>query len=134
MKRSICLLFILGLLIPAVMQAEKAEKKPAVDHSDPVKIVQAVFEAARNKDMSILPSLCDPKGEHDQDTRRLCEVANHEGGLEMFTKWFGKGKVNGKATIEGDNAKVPFLFGPEGKRKEEMNLVKRDGKWYLSSF
>lgn len=131
MKRMICLLFVLGFLTNAVALAEK---KTTVDFSDPVKVVQAIFDAAKNKDIVILTSLCDPKGENDGDTRRICDVAKDSKKLDEFVLWFSKGKVTGKAIIEDDRARVPFLFGPDGKKKEEMNLIKRDGKWYLYSF
>ncbi len=131
MKRTICLLFIFGFLTLSVMHAGG---KSAVDFTDPVKVVQAVFDAAKNKDIVILTTLCDPKEENDGDTRRICELTKDSEKLAEFFKWFSKGKVTGKAVITGDKAAVPFVFGPEGKRKEEMNLVNRDGKWYLSSF
>ncbi len=131
MKRMICLLFIMGLLAQGVVQAED---QLAVDFTDPVKVVQAIFKAARTKDVKILATLCDPRGENDGDTRRLCEVAKDSKGLAEFVKWFASGKVTGKAVIKGEKAIVPFVFGPDGKRKEEMHLVLRNGKWYLSSF
>ncbi len=133
MKRLICVLFILGLLVPVAMQAGD---KAAVDMSDPVKVVEAIFEAARTNNAKLLGGLCDPTGENDGDTKRLCKIASDTGGEGMaeLVKYFAKGKVTGKAVITGDRAVVPFLFGPDGKKKEEMNLIKRDGKWYLSSF
>lgn len=131
MKKYICLCFMLVFLTNTVALAEK---KPVVDFSDPVKVVQAIFDAARNKDIVILTSLCDPEGENDGDTRRICNVAKDSTLLDEFVLWFAKGKVTGKAVIEGDRARVPFLFGPDGKKKEEMNLVKREGRWYLYSF
>jgi len=53
---------------------------------------------------------------------------------EPFATFFSKGKINGNATIEGDKAQVPILFGPDGTKDETMNLVKKDNKWYLQSF
>ena len=131
MKRMICLLFVLGVLTNVALLTEN---KPVVDFSDPVKVVQAIFDAAKNKDIVILTSLCDPKAENDGDTRRICNVAKNSEKLDEFVLWFAKGKVTGKAIIENDRARVPFIFGPDGKKKEEMNLIKRDGKWYLYSF
>jgi hypothetical protein len=133
MKRMICLFFVLGFLANAVALAD-TEKKPAVDFTDPVKVVQAIFDAAKNKDIVILTTLCDPEGENDGDTRRICDVAKDTRKLDEFVLWFSKGKVTGEAVIEEDRARVPFIFGPDGNKKEEMNLIKRDGKWYLYSF
>lgn len=132
MKRTICLLFVLGILTNAVLLS--VETKPAVDFTDPVKVVQAIFDAAKNENFAVLASLCDPKGENDGDTRRICSVATDSKISDEFVLWFSKGKVTGKALIEDDRARVPFVFGPDGKKKEEMNLIKRDGRWYLYSF
>ncbi|MCK4762465.1 MAG: hypothetical protein KAW12_09730 [Candidatus Aminicenantes bacterium] len=131
MKKLACLLFMLVLL---ALGLSADEKKPAVDFSNPVKVVDAIFEAARNEDLTVLDQLCDPKGENDGDTRRICEMAKNPEMIEEFYEWFGKGKVTGAAVIEGDTAKVPFVFGPEAQHKEDMILVKREGKWYLSDF
>ncbi len=53
---------------------------------------------------------------------------------KMFKEYFSKGKVVGEATIEGDDAKVNILFGPDGTKEETFNMKKKDGKWYLMSF
>jgi len=130
MKKFVCFLFVLMFFVNVLISEEK---KP-LDFTDPVKVVQAIFDAAKNKDIVILTALCDPKGENDGDTRRICEVAKDPKKLAEFVTWFAKGKVTGKAVIKGDRAVVPFLFGPDGKRKEEMHLIKRAGKWYLYNF
>jgi hypothetical protein len=95
MKRMICLFFVLGFLTNAVALVN-TEKKPTIDFTDPVKVVQAIFDAAKNKDIVILTSLCDPKGENDGDTRRICDVAKDHKKLDEFVLWFAKGKVTGK--------------------------------------
>lgn len=102
--------------------------------SDPVKVVEAVFEAARTGDLSVLPGLCDPAGKNDGDTKAICLISTlskEEQG--EFIKYFEKGKVIGEPEISGDNAKVKIVFGPRGNKNEEFNLVRIDGKWYLSS-
>jgi len=108
----------------------------------PANVVNAIFYAARTQDFQILGELCDPEGKGDGDTRRICDLAfskkNDEYTREEFVEVFKNGKVSGSTTNEsnewGDFADVPILFGPKGDKKETMNLVKRDGKWYLSSF
>lgn len=102
------------------------------DQSSPEGVVKMVFAAASSGDMSSLKDLCDPNGENDGDTRRICESADTK--PEEFTEFFSKGKVNGDATVNGDKAEVPFLFGPDGTKEETMNVVKRGDKWYLMSF
>lgn len=80
----------------------------------------------------MLKNLCDPLAENDGDTRDICNLT--EKRQKEFIEYFKDGKLNGSATIDGDKAKVPFLFGPGASKDEEMNLVKREGKWYLYSF
>ena len=102
--------------------------------SDPVKVVEAVFEAARTGDLSVLPGLCDPTGKNDGDTKAICFIGTlSKEEQDEFIKYFEKGKVIGEPEISGDNAKVKIVFGPKGNKNEEFNLVRIDGKWYLSS-
>ena len=81
----------------------------------------------------MMKNLCDPKNENDGDTRDICQLKDEKIQKE-FVKYFKNGKLNGETQIDGDKAIVPFLFGPNGDKKEEMKLVKRDGKWYLYDF
>ena len=79
---------------------------------------------------------CDPLGENDSDTQMICDIATDETNREEFIEYFATGKISGEARISrnGAEAEVPFLFGPDGDREETMNLINRDGQWYLSSF
>ena len=100
--------------------------------NDPVKVVEAVFEAARTEDYSILITLCDPLGENDDPTSNMCNVANAP--IERkneFIEYFSKGKVVGEVEIEGNTASVPIRFGPKGELDEVFVLVLRNGLWYL---
>ena len=106
-----------------------------VDHSDPAAVTSAVFDAAVSADLSDLPGLCDPRGENDGDTQRyICDMTIDSADWGAFVDAFAKARVSGPAVIGGSTARVPFLFGPDGTRQETMNLILRDGKWYLSSF
>jgi hypothetical protein len=81
-----------------------------------------------------LPGLCDPTGANDGDTKQICNIGQApKDKQDEFVKYFEKGKVVGDAEISGDSAKVKILFGLNGNKKEEFNLVRIDGKWYLSS-
>ncbi len=105
------------------------------DQSDPSQVVSVLFEVARGTvPATVLSQLCDPTGESDMDTRRICDNANGFDPEGEFAMFFRRGKLNGSAVIDGDNASVPFLFGPDGDEAEMMDLVKKDGKWYLSAF
>lgn len=106
----------------------------AVDHADPQSVVEVIFVVARGGDARLLSGLCDPTGQADLDTRRICDYAegfDREGEFPMF---FGEGKLDGAAVVLGTQAWVPFLFGPNGDERDTMELVNREGKWYLEQF
>ena len=105
----------------------------AIDQTKPEEVVKAIFKSAKSGDFEMMKNLCDPMGENDGDTRDICQLKDEKIQQE-FVKYFKNGKLNGSAQIKDDRAIVPFLFGPNGDKKEEMKLIKRDGKWYLYSF
>ena len=111
-----------------------AEEASQVDHSDPAAVLQTVFAAAQSEDFSDLAGLCDPLGENDDDTAMICAItADHE-MVDTFIEYFSQGEILGEAEVEGDTATIPFSFGPDGDQEEIMNLIMRDGIWYLLSF
>ena len=125
---------VAAALLLAVLGLAPATATADVDHGDPVAVLQAVIDAARSRDFAPLAALCDPKAENDADTRRICALATNAAGADDFVSYFGSGRVTGPAAVEGDRARVPFVFGPDGTRAETMVLVNRDGKWYLLGF
>ncbi len=104
--------------------------------SDPVILVQIIFDAAKSGNFIVLKNLCDPLGENDNDTQMICDLATDDSEADSFIEYFEKGKINGDAQISpnGNEAAVPFLFGPNGDDEETMELINRDGQWYLSDF
>jgi uncharacterized protein YuzE len=112
----------------------------APDQFTPEGTLQAVFDAARTKNFSLLANLCDPEGENDGDTQMICDLATSEQtgevNRDMFVEVFQKGKIMGRAEFnsDGTRAEVEFFFGPDGNDEETMNLIKREGQWYLLSF
>jgi hypothetical protein len=112
-----------------------AASKPAFDQTDPSQVVSMIFAVAGGKaEAKMLAELCDPQGENDGDTRRICDnAAGFDAGGE-FAMFFKEGKLKGPARVQGDAAVVEFLFGPNGDESESMELVRRGDKWYLSSF
>lgn len=110
------------------------ETTPANPQASPKAVADAIFAAARSGNYGGLAALVDPV-DADGDTKRLAEVMDGgESRHAEFKKWFGKGKVAGEVTIEGDTAEVPITFGPDGTKPQTFNMVRRDGKWYLQSF
>ncbi|MEM0999380.1 MAG: hypothetical protein AAGN35_20145 [Bacteroidota bacterium] len=105
-----------------------------VDHRDPSAVLQAVFDVAGGADPAVLGTLCDPLGKNDTDTRRICDLAGGFAPNDEFVQYFGHAKLNGDPIIDGTLARIPFLFGPNGDREETMEMVERDGKWYLKAF
>lgn len=100
--------------------------------NDPVRVVEAVFEAARTKDYSVLSTLCDPMEENDEPTSNMCNVSNApQERKKEFIAYFNKGQVVGEVKIEGNTASVPIKFGPNGELDEVFVLVLRNGLWYL---
>jgi len=106
---------------------------PKVDSSDPAAVLQAVFDAARSGDHSQLATL--GSSGPDGDVQMILGVPKGDEKIKtMFVTFFGKGKVVGTPRIQGDKAEVDFLFGPDGKKPETMNLIKEGGQWRLHSF
>lgn len=123
---------LLFLLLTAA--CAHADPDPEVRFTDPAAPVEAIFAAARSEDPSILPMLCRPDGGGDGDVRDVCGMTPDHERWDEFVEWFSTGRITGEAAVRQDRATVPFVFGPDGSRQEEMDLVRIDGRWYLSSF
>ena len=100
--------------------------------ASPGAVAEAIFEAARSGSFSSLPALIDPDA--DGDSKRIAEAATNEQTGTDFQLYFSKGKVSGEPTVNGDKASVNILFGPDGTREETLEMVRKNGKWYLVSF
>lgn len=118
---------------PATPATPAAPATGGIDNSSPTKVTEAVFAAAASGNTDQLKGLCDPTGEGDGDTKDICGLTPTSPKFGEFKEYFAKGKAT-KETVTGDAAEVTFLFGPDGTKDETMKLVRRDGKWYLSSF
>jgi hypothetical protein len=105
------------------------------DQSTPKGVAEMVFAAAQSGDYSRLKDLCDASLNTDNDAKHICDVTTGDDELKgQFKEHFSKGTVVGEPVIEGDNAKVEIMFGPDGTKKETLNMARKDGKWYLTSF
>jgi PBP1b-binding outer membrane lipoprotein LpoB len=115
--------------------ATPTEVAAGPDQSTPKGVAEMVFGAAKSGDYSKLKDLCDASLDTDGDAKHICDVSTGDDELKaQFKEHFSKGTVTGEPVIEGDNAKVDILFGPDGTKKETLNMAKKDGKWYLTSF
>ncbi len=149
------IIFILTILVSTFWVAVAQDKKSyEIDFTNPKSVVNAIFYAAQTKDFAIMQCLCDPYGRGDGDTKRLCAIPkivklmeDSDGAgqtkekIDEFVTAFKVGRINGEVSYkeykETLYAKVPFWFNhPSGASRsdETMNLVKRYGNWYLSSF
>lgn len=57
-----------------------------------------------------------------------------EGVREEFVRYFAKSQLKNEPVIDGEKATVDILFGPDGDKEETLEMVKKNGKWYLLSF
>ena len=140
MKKS----FFFLLLIPLLLFSCKSRSVRKNTNSSPEIVVQKLFQAAQSNNPMLLKGLCSPEIENDGDTDCLCalysgytpdqDCSEQAGNWDKYVQYFRKGKLNGKARIDGDQAAVDFYFGFNGDRTETMHLQKLKGKWYLSGF
>lgn len=129
---GVCLLGIAFILNAC---GENSSRKFELDQNAPENVLNAVFVVARGEAApSLLASLCDPFSENDADTRRICDYGKGFDRDGEFAMFFESGKLNGEPSIDGNFAAIPFLYGPDGQNEDTMQLIRRDGKWYLYQF
>ena len=106
----------------------------AVDQSSPTKLAESIFRAAKTGIYSGMSGIAAPGA--DGDSKDVAGVATKDAEYQkMFRDYFSTGKVNGEVSLDRDgNAVVPILFGPNGTKNEKLNMVQKDGRWYLQSF
>ncbi len=105
-----------------------------VDFADPKSVTAQIFYAADTGRTDNLRALCDPLGENDVDTARICAMTAASPDWADFRVQFARGHLNGEPRVSDDRAALHFVFGPDATRSETMELVRRDGRWYLSAF
>ena len=105
-----------------------------VDFTSPKSVTASIFYAAESGRTEHLAGLCDPTGAGDGDTRRICAMRPGAPGWDSFRKNFARARLNGEPRVSDDRAHLDFVFGPDGTDSETMELVRRGGRWYLSSF
>ena len=125
------ILFKVGDGTETTVAAESKEE--AIDQSKPENVLQAVFDCAKSGKYALLRSL--QSSTADGDIKRVCGVADApEDEKAEFSQVFSQGKTTGVPQINGNEAAIDFLFGPDGTKAETMNLMNQDGKWFLDSF
>jgi len=134
MGRCLLAAVLAAALLAACAEEVMDPRSAQVDFRDPKSVTGSIFYAAESGHTAHLAGLCDPAGASDDDTRRIC--AMHPGAPDWasFRRNFARGRLNGEPRVHGDHAALEFLFGPDGRDGETMELVRRDGRWYLSTF
>lgn len=126
--------FLIAAFTSALISCTKPQDLP-VDQSRPQEVVQAIFDAAASGNLEHLRHLAAPNGMADGDVERVSTVADASPENQAsFRDYFIKGQLQGDPVIDGDWAKVDFTFGPDGNKRETMNLRRVNGKWFLESF
>jgi hypothetical protein len=105
-----------------------------VDFTDPKSVTASIFFAAETGRVAALPTLCDPAGENDEDTARICGMTPSSPEWAAFRAAFARAHLNGEPRVSGDRAALHFVYGPDATESETMELVRRDGRWYLLEF
>lgn len=105
-------------------------------NSSPEVVVNTIFSAARQNNISILKNLCHPDVFNDGPTRRICNLEKYPTRVNEFIELFQNGSIdkNLVTVIDNDLASVPIIFGPNSDMDGVMYLVKFEGKWYLAGF
>jgi hypothetical protein len=134
MYRLLGLALVLAAALAACVDEVVDPRSGQVDFRDPKSVIGSVFYAAETGETAHLAGLCDPTGAGDEDTRRICAMRPDAPDWDSFRRAFSRGRLNGEPRVHGDRARIAFLFGPDGRDGETMELVRRGGRWYLSSF
>lgn len=123
---------IILLAMATILSTSCGSSKPADAQGDPRSVAEAIFDAAKSGKTDGLAVLVDV--EADNDSKMIAQAATDKTIQEEFQKYFAKGKVAADPVINGETASVNILFGPDGTKEETFEMVRKNGKWYLSSF
>ena len=104
---------------------------PLSAHATPSSVVRAIISAADRSDPDGLAGLCDPRGENDGDSKRICDMNRSSHDWSEFVELL-RGAVVGETEVSGASARVLVAFGADRGGEETFELVLRDGLWYLS--
>ncbi len=131
MKRWCFLVALLALGCSKTIDDRGAE---IVDFRNPKRVLASVFFAAKYAKADHLGTLCDPNGDANKHALRICGQTANGNDWPAFVKQFSQGRLIGEARVSGDRALINFVFGPKGIDPETMELVRRDGNWFLLAF
>ena len=101
----------------------------------PEGLMSYIFESIKAREFTNFRYLCDPYAENDSDVNAFCyvEILSKESKEELFNN-FKNARLIGDTIVNGDRAAVEFAYGPYTDKLESMELINRNGFWYLLSF
>lgn len=137
-KKALLLLFAGTLLLGCsedTSDTNDEEQTPIeLDQTNPVNVMQFIFQVANNGNYEALAPLCSPEAGSDEHVLKICEIAgNDEEHKASFVTHFADAQVLGPPRILDNRCEISFTFGPDN-RTETMKLELVDGNWYLQSF
>ncbi len=101
---------------------------------NPKTLMNYIFKSAKKGDFSNFRYLCDPYAENDTDTKAMCFIEmQSQKQKELIISSLGNGRIMGEPKIKGDKAEIEFAYGESSSNLDTMNLINRNGFWYLSS-
>ncbi len=102
--------------------------------NSPEGVINYLFESAKNRDFSKLRNLCDPYGENDIDTRKICLLEMQPTEIQnQFVQEFENGRIIGESKMKSAIAEIEIAIGASSNRLEKIKLVNRMNKWYIES-
>jgi hypothetical protein len=133
-RTSIQALAVIAALVAGCAKEVEDPRSDRIDFGDPKSVVAQIFYAAESGRAEHLKELCDPRGDNDEDTARICRLTPDSPDWPDFRAQFAHAHLNGEPRVAGDRAALHFVFGPRATESETMELVRRDGRWYLFEF
>lgn len=101
--------------------------------ADPAATAETIFYLIQNEEYDALPALIGE--EADDNSKQLGELKDAGKEKQQQTKeYFASASLNRDPVIDGDKATVKIKLGYEGRFEETFGMVKKNGKWYLSSY
>jgi hypothetical protein len=100
-------------MLNAIAQAAFSHVAQDNIQNDPVKVVKAVFEAAKTGDFTKLSALCstDPRCSQDGDVKAICNIGSmSKQKQELFKKTFEASIIIGEPKIHSIFAEVPLCI------------------------
>lgn len=127
------ILLTLIIVIPFIISSCGSPQRTLEEaQADPKALAETIIYLVQNEKYDALPALVDE--EADDKTKELVAIKDaDETEKKQTAQYFESGSLNGEPVIDGDKATVKVNLGHKGNFEETFGMVKKDGKWHLSS-